>query len=262
MLQPASAGPFRLSIWTSLYWDLSPEDALRHIADQGWGAVDLSCEHLGVLWRADDADRVKAWRALAEELDVQPYQCHLFMDLNLVAPDERALNIDRCAEHLRLASRLGVENAVMHRGWVRKGEQGPDDDIRDAMTESLTRLAPTCAETGVRIAVENMMGGFGTQIADLTTLAQATDPEWIGKGNDLADTQIFHLIRATHIAGRCVDCGACERACPMGIELRRLTRKVRKDVKELFGAEAGAHADDPPALGTYDPEDPEDGITQ
>ncbi|HJN15926.1 MAG TPA: sugar phosphate isomerase/epimerase [Armatimonadota bacterium] len=180
MPQPASAGGFRLSIWTSLYWDLSPEDALRHIADQGWGAVDLSCEHLGVLWRADDADRIEAWRALAEELGVRPYQCHLFMDLNLVTPDERQLNIDRCAEHLRLASRLGVENAVMHRGWIKKGERGPDSVIRDAMTESLTRLAPTCAETGVRIAVENMMGGFGTQISDLTTLAQATDPEWIG----------------------------------------------------------------------------------
>lgn len=90
----------------------------------------------------------------------------------------------------------------------------------------------------------------------------STDPEWVGKGNDLADTQFFHLLRAVHTAGRCVDCGACERACPMGIELRRLTRKVRKDVKELFGAEAGADADSAPALGTYDPDDPEDGITE
>jgi len=86
----------------------------------------------------------------------------------------------------------------------------------------------------------------------------STNPEWIGKGNDLTDTLIFHIVRAFHSAGRCVDCGACERACPMGIDLRRLTRKVQKDVKELFGADAGVDPDSPPALAVFRPDDPED----
>jgi len=88
----------------------------------------------------------------------------------------------------------------------------------------------------------------------------STSPEWLGKGDDLPDKQFFHIVRAFHQAGRCVDCGACERACPMGVKLRTLTRKLRKDVKELFGTEAGKDLDSAPALAAFDPEDPDDFI--
>jgi ferredoxin len=87
-----------------------------------------------------------------------------------------------------------------------------------------------------------------------------TSPEWIGKGNDLTDTQVFHIVRALHSAGRCVDCGACERACPMGIALRKLTRKVQKDVHEMFGTGANADASSPPELSTFGPDDPQEFI--
>ena len=39
---------------------------------------------------------------------------------------------------------------------------------------------------------------------------------------------IFHLHKAYHMADRCIDCGLCEEACPMGIPVRRLYRKVEK----------------------------------
>ena len=178
----ASAGEFSLSIWTSLYWDLSPEDAVRHTADLGWGAIDLSCEHFGELWRSD-ASRIDAWRTLAEELDITPWQCHLFMDLNLASasPDERADMVGRCAEHLRLASRLGVRNAVVHTGWLRKGVSGPHEQVRANLVASLGGLAPVCAETGVRLAVENMMApDFGVPPQDLADLAEEVGPGQIG----------------------------------------------------------------------------------
>jgi formate dehydrogenase subunit beta len=34
------------------------------------------------------------------------------------------------------------------------------------------------------------------------------------------DVRTFHFLRAYHCAGRCTDCGACERACPVGINMR------------------------------------------
>ena len=67
----------------------------------------------------------------------------------------------------------------------------------------------------------------------------STRPQWIGKTTDPSDTLIFHLTRALHLAGRCIECGACERACPMGVDIRKLNRKLAGDVKELFGYEAG-----------------------
>lgn len=84
-------------------------------------------------------------------------------------------------------------------------------------------------------------------------------PVWIGKGASRADDNaLFQTVRVMHLAGRCVDCGACERACPVGINLSLLNRKMVKDVKELFGAEAGVNLEDPPALNTHEFDDNED----
>ena len=43
----------------------------------------------------------------------------------------------------------------------------------------------------------------------------------------------------------------------MGINLRLLTRKLVKDVKGLFNAEAGVNLDDKAALATFTADDPE-----
>lgn len=82
-------------------------------------------------------------------------------------------------------------------------------------------------------------------------------PIWINKANDPIDNLMFQAVRVLHSAGRCSDCGACERACPMDLKLRRLTRKMIKDVKDLFGYEAGANLDDVPALANFAADDPQ-----
>jgi ferredoxin len=85
----------------------------------------------------------------------------------------------------------------------------------------------------------------------------ASIPQWVGKSIDASDTMIFHLMRAYHLAGRCVACGACERACPVGVDIRKLNRKLQKDVKALFGYEAGLTLDEAAPLATFRPDDPE-----
>lgn len=84
------------------------------------------------------------------------------------------------------------------------------------------------------------------------------DPGWVSKRTNLSENTAFHLIRAFHVAGRCVDCGECERVCPVNIPLGRLNRKILKDIKELFDAPTpGASLDLPPALGWFKADDPE-----
>lgn len=76
-------------------------------------------------------------------------------------------------------------------------------------------------------------------------------PRWLSKANDISENLVYHLIRAFHVAGRCVDCGECERACPMNIPLRSLNKKVEKDILELFGYTAGIDVEQQPPLTTY-----------
>lgn len=93
-----------------------------------------------------------------------------------------------------------------------------------------------------------------------TCFVDESRPQWVGKTLDATDTRTFHLLRAFHLAGRCTDCGACERACPMNIPVRQLTKKLEKDVKALYGYEAGLAVEGRPPLDTYRPDDPQDFI--
>ncbi|ACL06733.1 4Fe-4S dicluster domain-containing protein [Desulfatibacillum aliphaticivorans] len=93
-----------------------------------------------------------------------------------------------------------------------------------------------------------------------TCFVDESQPQWVGKSVDKTDTRTFHFLRAYHCAGRCTDCGACERACPVGIPVRQFTKKLEKDCKELFDWEAGMSLDVRPPLDTYRPEDPDEFI--
>lgn len=65
-------------------------------------------------------------------------------------------------------------------------------------------------------------------------------------GNLPPEIPIFHLVRAVHMAGRCIDCGLCEEACPAEIPLRLLYRKVDEIVQEVFDYETGTSPDQSP----------------
>jgi formate dehydrogenase (coenzyme F420) beta subunit len=85
-------------------------------------------------------------------------------------------------------------------------------------------------------------------------------PQWVGKSLDKTDLRTFHFLRAFHLAGRCTDCGACERACPVGIKVRQFTKKLEKDVWDRYGFEAGIILEGRPPLDTFRPDDQEEFI--
>jgi ferredoxin len=88
-----------------------------------------------------------------------------------------------------------------------------------------------------------------------TCFVDESDPQWVGKTIDPTDTMTFHILRAFHCAGRCTDCGACQQACPVDINMRLFTRRLNKDALELYGCEAGMSIDERPPLDTYRPDD-------
>lgn len=52
----------------------------------------------------------------------------------------------------------------------------------------------------------------------------------------------FHLVRAVHMGGRCIDCGLCEEVCPARIPLRSLYKEVNSLVEQIFDYKPGLSA--------------------
>ena len=84
-------------------------------------------------------------------------------------------------------------------------------------------------------------------------VAEQVDPHWTSIAMELPEKYFFHVMRAFHLAGRCVACDACEAACPMDIPLSQLNRKLAKEVEALFGYRTGDDPEKAPPLATFNP---------
>lgn len=82
------------------------------------------------------------------------------------------------------------------------------------------------------------------------------EPKWIEPSAKLSANTMWHLVRAYHLAGRCSDCGECERVCPEGIPLRLLNIALEKGVLEMFGTRPGTVPDELPPLVVLSKDDP------
>ncbi len=70
--------------------------------------------------------------------------------------------------------------------------------------------------------------------------------------SDKFEEQMFHIVRAFHVAGRCTDCGECSRVCPQNIPLHLLNRKFIKDIDGLYGEfQAGETAEGKTPLTSF-----------
>ena len=76
--------------------------------------------------------------------------------------------------------------------------------------------------------------------------------------DDKFEEQLFHIIRAYHVSGRCTDCGECSRVCPQNIPLHLLNRKFIKDINQNYGEyQAGETSDGKTPLTSYTEADAE-----
>lgn len=83
---------------------------------------------------------------------------------------------------------------------------------------------------------------------------------WQGKQFNTNEARYYGMIRAYHTGDRCIECGECERACPMGLPLMRLMHKQVRDIDRLFGPYEGGGLTDsgPDPLRTYKTDDIEE----
>jgi len=82
-------------------------------------------------------------------------------------------------------------------------------------------------------------------------IAEKNQPQWIETSAHPRGNFAWNLIRAYHLAGRCVECEACETACPVNIPLMLMNRHMAKVVEEAFDYQAGRDPEVQPPLRTF-----------
>ena len=161
---------------------------------------------------------------------------HQVKDEEIILHERPARDVDRFAEVAKLEAMTEDERFAFWKEQLSKC-------IR---CNACRNVCPACS--CVKCVFDNPASGIS---------AKANDAEF--------EEQLFHIIRAFHVAGRCTDCGECSRVCPQNIPLHLLNRKFIKDIDGFYGEyQAGEEAEGKTPLTSYtegdvEPNDAVDG---
>ena len=148
---------------------------------------------------------------------------HQAKDEEIIVIERPARDVDRFAEVAALEAMTEEERFAFWRNELSKC-------IR---CNACRNVCPACS--CVKCVFDNPASGIA---------AKAND--------DKFEEQLFHIIRAFHVAGRCTDCGECSRVCPQNIPLHLLNRKFIKDIDTFYGEyQAGETAEGKTPLTQY-----------
>jgi formate dehydrogenase subunit beta len=89
---------------------------------------------------------------------------------------------------------------------------------------------------------------------------EVNQPQWIPVQANTHGSMEWHILRAMHLAGRCISCGECGRACPVGIPCHLLTMHLTDQVYNYFKVYAGTSDKMSSVMSTYEPNDKESFI--
>jgi formate dehydrogenase (coenzyme F420) beta subunit len=82
-------------------------------------------------------------------------------------------------------------------------------------------------------------------------------PQWVHTSSHTLGNFEWNLVRAFHLSGRCVECGGCDRACPVNIPLRLINRRMANEVLDAFDHFSGMNQNQEPVLASFKKDDPE-----
>ena len=82
-------------------------------------------------------------------------------------------------------------------------------------------------------------------------------PQWFPTATDGIGNLSWLIVRAFHLAGRCIGCGACQNACPADIPLNLLNATLAKSALVNFDYQAGTNPEVPPLQAYFTQQDPE-----
>ncbi len=145
----------KLSVWSSYYYDLSPEAALRELKAHGYDYCELSDEHSYVLLKRGEPKKVgEEFGRFARELGVELLQGHLFLNAKICKPEDREL----LKKQLDLFRAIRVKNAVLHCDPLidENGKKAPLDTVREENIKAILELLDYVKDSDLVICLENI----------------------------------------------------------------------------------------------------------
>ena len=144
----------KLSVWSSYYVQLSPEEALRELKSHGYSYCELSDEHaLKLLERGDERYVGAQFGSYASAIGVELLQGHLFLGAKICLEEDREV----LKRQLRLFDAIGIKNAVLHcDSFTRSEEELSVEFKRDENEKALRDLVSCLDGTDIVICLENL----------------------------------------------------------------------------------------------------------
>ena len=152
----------KLSVWTSYYIDLGPEEAVLELKKWGVDAAELSDEHgLMLLNRGDPAEVGREFKKFVDEQNFTMTQGHLWLSCKICSSEEAVYDL---LKWIDLYDAIGIKNAVLHCDGIAAEKDLTAEEKYARNVEKLKIVEAHIREKGlgIRICLENLKGIFAT----------------------------------------------------------------------------------------------------
>ena len=182
-----------------------PIEALRSVAASGYTEVELIAE--GLEWEDGPPDSAPFREAL-ESSGLYPHTIHApFKSINLASMDEgeRKESVAQVAAAMRFHAEVGGQTIIVHPSGSPTSPDVPlytRENVGKATEmahRSISELVPIGEETGVRMALENLVGKMGFPARPLETMQELRSfmadlpAEYVGICHDIGHTRLRKL---------------------------------------------------------------------
>ena len=169
----------QLAVWSTYYYELSPEDAVREFKKHGIYAAELSTEHSKVLLSRGEPEKVgMEFAEFLKEEEFTMTQGHLLLGCEFCTCQE---HFDGLLDWFVLYDAIGIKNAVLHVDGLKADESLSTEERLDINARKLNEMAAFIKERelDVRICLENLIAFFNN-IDLMESLLDRLDPDCFG----------------------------------------------------------------------------------
>ncbi len=145
----------KLSVWSSYYYDLSPEEALLEFKAHGYNCCEISFEHACVIMeRGDIKEEGAKFGEFARALGFDISQGHLSYEAKLCKKE----GMDFLKKQIDLFLAMGVKNSVLHCDSLAWKENKPTTEEQiEENCKALAELLDYVKNTDMVICLENLI---------------------------------------------------------------------------------------------------------